>query len=73
MPESAFDHDDHYQKLFCIKQMMMIKIIIIQQIIVFIQVATLFHGLASILTCHMRLRAALNNAIAKWDKVNSII
>ena len=73
MPDSAFDDDDHYHKLFCIKKMMMIKIIFIHRIIVLIQVGTLFHGLASILTCHMRLRAALNNAIAKWDKVNSII
>jgi len=36
------------------------------------KVATLFHGLASILSCHMRLRAALNNAIAKWDKEERI-
>ena len=30
---------------------------------------TLFHGLAAILSCHMRLRAALTTAISNWDKV----
>ena len=34
------------------------------------KVATLFHGIAAILACHMRLRAALSTAIPKWDKVS---
>ena len=38
-------------------------------IIMIIQVATLFHGLATILGCHMRLRASLTTAVSKWDKV----
>jgi len=36
------------------------------------KVATLFHGLSTILSCHMRLRAALTNAVAKWDKEERI-